>query len=248
MHHSHTPENFELLKAMTVPTLANAVETYNEIPASTGFCDATMIDRFPDMPMLVGYAATCRVQTDLPATAAQPGIHEYTFWDYVAAMPEPKVVVCQDVDKPAVGANWGEFYANVYKALGCSGAIVDGAVRDLDGVSELGFRFFSTEVLPSHGNGHYIDYGGPVRVAGLQVHSGDLLVADRHGVLFVPASIPLDELIEIGRTIDSLEQEVFALCQSKTFSLEKLKALDSSVIERWPNPTSVTETKGPAIR
>ncbi len=237
MNDSHTKENFERLRRLSVPTLANALETFCSIPANEGFCDATMVDRYPKMPMLIGYAATCRIETDSPATSVHPGVHEYEFWDYVAGLPGPKIVVCEDIDKPAVGANWGEFYANVYKALGCDGAIVDGAVRDIDGVEKLGFHFFSSEILPSHANGHYIDYGNPVTVAGLTVRPGDLLVADRHGVLYIPDDVPLDVLAGVGETIDQLEGEVFSFCQSKEFSLEGLKKIDASVVSRWPNPS-----------
>ncbi|MCX8062960.1 MAG: hypothetical protein N3D16_10300, partial [Anaerolineales bacterium] len=76
-----------------------------------------------------------------------------------------------------------------------------------------------------------------VRVAGLVVKPGDLLVGDMHGVLLIPPEIPLLELAEVAQKIDDLESEIFALCQSPEFSVEKLAELDRSVAERWPKPT-----------
>jgi regulator of RNase E activity RraA len=115
--------------------------------------------------------------------------------------------------------------------------VTEGAARDLDGVRKLNFHFFSTHVLPTHGYGAFIDYGGSVRVAGLVVKPGDLLVGDMHGVLLIPPEIPLLELAEVAQKIDDLESEVFTLCQSAEFSVEKLAELDRSVAERWPKPT-----------
>ena len=136
---------------------------------------------------------------------------------------------------------WGEWNANVHKAVGCVGMVTEGACRDIDTVKKLGFHFFSTDVLPSHGYGLFMDYGGGVRVAGMVVHPGDLLAGDMHGVILIPPEIPLLELAETAASIDRLEAEVFALCQSPDFSVEKMSALDASVAERWPKPTGVDE-------
>ena len=95
----------------------------------------------------------------------------------------------------------------------------------------------STHILPSHGYGMFIDYGGSVRVAGLTINSGDLLVGDKHGVAIIPEEIPLLELAQVAAKIDSLESEIFVLCQSDHFSVEKLAELDASVAARWPKPS-----------
>jgi 4-hydroxy-4-methyl-2-oxoglutarate aldolase len=228
--------DLQALRQLSVPSLANAVETFKLSRPNEGCCDSSIICRFPRLPVMVGYAVTSRVTTDQPLGQVLHGIDEHAYWDFVAGIPGPKIAVCKDIDEPSFGAMWGEFNSNVHKALGCEGAVVDGAVRDLDGVQKLGFRFFSREVHPSHGNGFFIDYGAPVRVGGLDISTGDLLVADRHGVLRIPESISVVELIAVAQEIDRLESEVFALCQSSSFSLDKLKALDASVMNRWPDP------------
>ncbi len=228
--------DLQALRQLSVPSLANAVETFKLSRPNEGCCDSSIICRFPRLPVMVGYAVTSRVTTDQPLGQVLHGIDEHAYWDFVAGIPGPKIAVCKDIDEPSFGAMWGEFNSNVHKALGCEGAVVDGAVRDLDGVEKLGFRFFSREVHPSHGNGFFIDYGAPVRVGSLDISTGDLLVADRHGVLRIPESISVVELIAVAQEIDRLESEVFALCQSSSFSLDKLKALDASVMKRWPDP------------
>jgi len=117
------------------------------------------------------------------------------------------------------------------------GMVTQGAARDLDAVHKLNFHFFSTHVLPSHGYGVFIDYGGSVRVAGLTIQTGDLLAGDMHGVILIPPEIPLLELAQVAAEIDRLEMEIFALCKSKDFSIDTLECMTDSVIDRWPKPT-----------
>ncbi len=238
----HTSDELDAIRKFTVPTLANAIETFGVIPTNEGYCNSSMHCHFPHLPMLVGYAVTARLSTDQPPSEVRPGIIEPDYWRWVAAQPGPKVAVVQDIDNPPRGAMWGEWNSNVHKALGCVGMVTEGAARDLDGVRKLNFHFFSTAILPSHGYGAFIDYGGSVRVAGLVVKPGDLLVGDMHGVLLIPPEIPLKELAEVAQKIDHLEGEIFALCQSKDFSVDKLAELDRSVAERWPKPTGAERT------
>jgi 4-hydroxy-4-methyl-2-oxoglutarate aldolase len=232
----HSPEELDAIRRFTVPTLANAIETFGVIPSNEGYCDSTMQCRYPELPLMVGYAVTARVSTDQPPSQVRPGVSEPDYWRFIAGQPGPKVAVVQDIDRPPRGAMWGEWNSNVHKALGCVGMVTDGAARDLDAVRKLNFHFFSSHVLPSHGYGAFIDYGGAVRVAGLTVQTGDLLVGDMHGVLFIPPEIPLFELAQVAAEIDRLESEIFALCQSPDFSVDALAALDQSVASRWPKP------------
>lgn len=237
----HTQEELAAIRKFTVPTLANAIETFGVIPSNEGYCDQRVACRYPDMPLMLGYAVTARISTDQPPSQTRPGIDEPEYWRWIASQPGPKVSVVQDIDTPPKGAMWGEWNSNVHKALGCIGMVTEGACRDLDAVQKLNFHFFSTAILPSHGYGAFIDYGGSVRVGGLVVRTGDLLAGDMHGVILIPPQIPLLELAETAASIDRLESEVFALCQSPDFTVEKMAALDASLAGRWPTPTGKDE-------
>ena len=232
----HSSEELDAISQFTVPTLANAIEVFGVSPSNEGFCSQEMICRFPNRPLMLGYAVTSRVCTDQVPSDLRPGVNEPNYWQFVADQPGPKVAVVQDIDTPSKGAMWGEWNSNVHKALGCVGMVTEGACRDLDGVSKLNFHFFSTAILPTHGNGFFIDYGGDVRVASLTVHMGDLLAGDKHGVIIIPSEIPLFELTSVAAEIDRLESEVFSLCQSGDFSVEAMAKLDQSIIDRWPKP------------
>lgn len=229
-------DDLDLLREFDVPTLANAVELFGVMPANQGFCNSKMTNRFPDRPLMLGYAVTSRASTTMPLAGEWKGIDEEAYWDFIAAQKGPKIAVCKDIDDPPSGAMWGEFNANVHKALGCIGIVADGAVRDLPGVEKLDIDYFSTSIHPSHGYAAFIDFGCPLYVAGMEIHTGDLLAGDSHGIIRIPLSIPLDKLAETARDIESLEREIFSLCQSRDFSLAELKELNRSVNRRWPDP------------
>ena len=220
------------LRQLTVPTLANAVELFGVVPPDQGFTRAPLTCHFPHLGMCAGYAITVTAVTDREAAS----IDEPAYWRWIEEQPGPKIAVVQDLSPTPAGAMWGEWNANVHRALGCIGTITEGAVRDLDALERLAFHAFATSVSVAHGYGVFVNYGTAVHVAGLTVTTGDLLVADRHGALRIPSEIPIDELCEVAREIDRLEAEIFACAQSPEFSVEALAKLQDSVTARWPRP------------
>ena len=159
MQTRHTPEELKAIDKFGMPTLANALGTFGLIPPNTGFCGPQMCCHFPELGTMVGYAVTTRVAADQPASAVRPPILESDYLRYVASQPGPKIVVTQDIDWPPVGAPWGEWNANVHKALGCVGMVTQGGARDLEEARRLGFHFFSTHILVSHGLWWYSSRG-----------------------------------------------------------------------------------------
>lgn len=233
---SKSAEELAAIRRFSVPTLANALETFQVVPPNEGFCSPQLKCMFPEMGTMVGYAVTARITSDQPPSEVRPPVNEHEYWRWLAAQKGPKIVAVQDTDVPPKGSIWGEWNSNVHRALGCVGTVTEGGVRDLDGVQRLGFHCFATAVLPSHAYAVFTDYGGSVRVAGLTIKTGDLLAGDRHGVILIPPEVPLDELALAAEEIECLEQEIFDFCQSPEFSLEGLERLDLSVQERWPKP------------
>jgi 4-hydroxy-4-methyl-2-oxoglutarate aldolase len=130
--------------------------------------------------------------------------------------------VVQDLDDPpAHGALWGEVMATTYTALGCVGTVTDGCVRDLEEARSIGFRFFARAAGVSHGYVRTETVGEPVTVGGLTVGPGDLLHADRHGVLLIPAGIAAELPAAADRVI-AAEQEFIGWVRSPEFDPEQL--------------------------
>ena len=152
----------------------------------------------------------------------------YESWKYILESPEPRVLVLQDMDQPpGAGAFIGEVMATIHQRLGCVGAVTNGHVRDLDEVRALGFHFFAAGVCVSHAYVHLFDFGTAVKVGGLIVHTGDLIHADKHGVLVVPKEIA-HKIPEAAAKVAEREQRMIGHCKSPDFSLEELKRIYES--------------------
>lgn len=96
-------------------------------------------------------------------------------------------------------APWGELLSTAAQARGARGAVVDGLVRDVRIIQQLGFGVFATGIKPvdSIGRGVVIDYNVPVLCGGIVVTPGDLVFADYDGVVVIPVSV-VDQVIELA--------------------------------------------------
>ncbi|HEX8826976.1 MAG TPA: RraA family protein, partial [Xanthobacteraceae bacterium] len=145
------------------------------------------------------------------------------YLDYVAAAPRPSVVVIEDKDDPpGYGAFWGEVQTNVHAALGCLGTITNGSVRDIPAVAE-GFQMLAGSLSPSHAYVHVVEFGIPVTIHGMEVKSGDLVHADRHGAVVVP----VDMIDAMQAALDGLakqEARIIAAARAPGVTVESIKA------------------------
>ena len=217
-----TPEQLAELKRFSSCTLSNAIERFGLRPRNQGFMSPEIRCIFPDLAPLVGYAVTCTIAADQPAAGTRQAARD-AYWEYSQTIPGPRVCVHQDLDQPAmIGAFFGDTNSNIHLALGFAGAITNGSVRDLSECHELGFQFFAPGPSVSHAYVHIVDFGTPVKVGGLLVRPGDLIFADRHGVLSIPNEIA-GQVVAVAEEIEYLEGQMNAFCQSPDFTIESFK-------------------------
>jgi 4-hydroxy-4-methyl-2-oxoglutarate aldolase len=210
------------LRALDSCTVSNAIERLDVRLRNEGFITGATRCRFPKLPPMVGYAATARIRTASPPMAHRCYYDRMDWWNYVASLPEPRVMVLQDADpRPGAGAFVGEIHATIGAALHCVGCVTNGAVRDLPAIEKMGFQLFAGNVCVSHSYAHIIEFGEPVEIDGLKISSGDLLHGDRHGVLSVPTSIAARIRAEAAKIVAE-ERELIEFCQSTEFSLKEL--------------------------
>jgi regulator of RNase E activity RraA len=220
---SLTPIRLEQLRQFSTCLIASAIESFQVRLPNTGFSDSSVHCIFEDLPPIVGYAVTARIRTADPPMEGGGYIYDRTdWWKEILAVPAPRIVVIQDVDsQPGFGAFVGEVHAHILQALGCVGVITNGAVRDLNAIAGSGFQLFAGNVSVSHAYAHIFDFGGPVEVARLDIRPGDLLHADRHGVLSVPAEIA-DRIPPVATEIQERRHRIVNTCRCSDFSIEKL--------------------------
>jgi regulator of RNase E activity RraA len=225
-----TKEELAALKKWPTPAIANAIELFNIKPRSEGFMLPEIKCQFPRLGTMIGYAATAVITAQSPdgRRVAPPD-----YWAEMQLVPGPRVAVIHDIDNPVLGSFWGEVNANIHKALGCVGTVTDGSVRDMEEVEEAGFHFFSSCVSVSHAYVHLVDIGIPVKVGGLVVKPGDLIMGDRHGVIAVPQEIARD-IPKAAQMMEDWERPVINYCKSQEFTMEGLKRLFMSARPTWP--------------
>ena len=219
-----TSEQLEILRRLDACTLANAIETFHKRLRNEGYMDRTVRCMFPHLPPMLGYAATIKVRGSFPAFAGPDYVESTDWWDYFQSLPSPRVAVVQDAsERPGVGSLVGGVHSNILRALNCVGVVTNGVVRNMPAAEKIGLQLFAGGVSVSHAYVHVIEVGKPVEIGGLKIQSGDLVHGDLHGVQTIPldiaAQIPLAAAKIIAR-----DQELITLCQSKDFSLEKLRA------------------------
>lgn len=222
----------ELEALLRWPTCAisNGIELFNIRPRNEGFLLPEIRCVFPGLGPMIGYAVTAVISADSPeGHRVQP----QEWWEKILKVPEPRVVVIRDLDRPVVGSFWGEVNANIHKALGCVGTVTDGSVRDLDEVKEAGFHFFSSCISVSHAYVHLVEIGIPVKVGGLVVKPGDLIMGDQHGVISIPLEIARD-VPKAAQLVEDWERPIINFCESKEFTLDGLKERYMSPRPTWP--------------
>lgn len=86
---------------------------------------------------------------------------------------------------------WGELLSTAARARGAAGCVTDGLVRDVRQIRRMGFPVFAGGIGPldSKGRGMMMTRDVPVMCAGVEVHPGDLVVADVDGVVVVPRAL-----------------------------------------------------------
>lgn len=95
---------------------------------------------------------------------------------------------------------WGGLMAGLCKMKGVAGAVVDGAVRDVDEVRDLDFPLFSRAITPRSTHSPFsqrlepIEVNVPVTCGRVIVRPGDIVLADETGVVVVPQEEAADVL------------------------------------------------------
>lgn len=218
-------ETLNALLMLDSCAIANAIEIFDVRLRNEGFSHPCLCCRFPRLPPMVGYATTLRVRAYSPPSKGNSYLDRTDWWRHLEGVPVPHVMVIQDMDNHAGrGAFVGEVHTNILKALGCVGAVTDGAVRDLAAIEGLNFQLFSKRVSVSHAYVHVVEFGTPVEVAGLQVRPGDLLHGDQNGLIRIPLEIA-EDIPDIAIRLREREKQIIACCRSADFSIAGLRAL-----------------------
>ncbi len=181
--------NFSAMTRWNTPTMYNGLEMLqggDRLAIKVNKQETR--DFMPQMGPIVGRALTVVIE---PGNRKHTEVHP-TAWreyrEYVAEGDYPKIIVVQDLDGEPIGSFWGEVNSGIHLALGCVGTITDGAIRDLDEMSAVGFKALAKRLCVGHCYSHPVKWNCPVSVFGCDIRPGQLIHADKHGFLVIPES------------------------------------------------------------
>jgi regulator of RNase E activity RraA len=127
-------------------------------------------------------------------------------------------VLVVDTGGDASVAIAGGLLGRLAKLRGLAGLVIDGAIRDLDDLEALGLPIYARAVTPRRAaKAGPADLGGRIRCGGADLTGGDLVLADRDGVVFIPRE-------GLENAITEIEAEVTA---------EKDLAPDAALISQF---------------
>jgi 4-hydroxy-4-methyl-2-oxoglutarate aldolase len=131
------------------------------------------------------------------AKAKANGLAKLTNQTAIDMLQPGDVLVVDLFGKKVNGTIVGDnLFYYVMKATHSGGLVVDGSVRDLDGISEIDMPAYFRDVDPTPiGNVMLTGINIPVRIGGVTVMPGDLVVGDREGIYFVPPQL-VKELLD----------------------------------------------------
>lgn len=220
------------LESFDTPTVCNALEVVAPKRRGYGFTTKSLVCARPELGAMVGVARTATIRAAHPSDLKGAAARELSdaYYAYIDEGPKPSIVVIQDLDAAGgYGCFWGEVNSSIHKGFGCKGVITDGGVRDLPDIAS-GFQMLASSVLPSHAFVHVVDFSRPVDVAGMRVRHDDLIHADLHGAVVVPAEVA-GQVADAARAIARRERVIIDAANQPGFDIEALRLAQGKASE-----------------
>lgn len=131
----------------------------------------------------------------------------------------PGDVLVIDASSTGLNAVLGDIISTKARHRGIAGFVIDGLVRDIEGIIALGdmpvFARGVTPIGPLHRGPGEINY--PVSIGGIVVQAGDLILGDANGVVVVPHQSVEEVLTRLKRQAAG-ERDYLAAVADGTFS------------------------------
>ena len=162
------------------------VATVHEAAGRTGVVDIPLIQVVP------GSRVAGPARTAVCATGDNTMVHA------VVAHAMPGEVIVLTSDEPVPVALVGELLVTQALARGVAGILVDGALRDLDELVEIGLPIWARFVRAQGATkGQVGKLDVPVVVGGAEIRPGDLVVMDCDGAMALPSE-RVDEVLPLA--------------------------------------------------
>jgi regulator of RNase E activity RraA len=111
---------------------------------------------------------------------------------------EPHTISVWQTNGHELSAHWGEIMSNAAVQRGCTGAVLDGGVRDLDFILKMKFPVYCRFSCSASSIGRWSirKYQVPITIGRTTINPGDFIIGDIDGVVVVPQDLAYEVLIE----------------------------------------------------
>lgn len=190
-------ETLNQARALTTAEISDALD-YFHLPGS-----ALGIKAVAGPQCIVGTAFTVRFG---PVDTGNPG----TVGDYLDDMPQGSVAILDNAGRTDCTV-WGGIMSQIAAHRGIAGTVINGVCRDTAEADEAGYALYAVSRFMRTGKDRVqVDsVGEPVALGGVRVSAGDLVVADKDGVVVVPAA-RADEVIQRALAMHEVEQRILS--------------------------------------
>jgi regulator of RNase E activity RraA len=216
---------FEALAGVDTPTVCNAMIVLDPSLRGKNYTLDAVVPANADMKSFTGYALTAKIVSDKPTKDSHETMlaRRFAYYEYLEkARSRPSLVVMEDGgEQRGMGCIWGEIQVAIHRAMGLVGAVTNGAIRDIGTLPE-DFPLIGGNVTPGSGFAHLVEFDTPVNVFGLAMSPGDLVHADRHGCIVIPADL-VDALPKAIARVAERERTLLGALGAPGVTAEKLK-------------------------
>ena len=182
---------------------------------------------------LVGRALTMRFLpprpdlTDAVLKLAEEGNWDRRYYARAAEEVKPGDVVVAELGGSDGHNLFGDMGATGIQMRGAAGVIIDGGMRDYTGLRDE--RFAEFPVLHKFSDPHTtswlgVEYNAPVRIGGITVLPGDVVVGDDGGVFFFPPSM-VEIVLEYADLVADREEFQLELLEDREFRFRDIYPL-----------------------
>lgn len=194
------PPADDLRRLLYTPVLSDVLDSFGLMRQAV----RPFVRPLDDALVLFGRVRTGRyVTTDTVAPGSNPYALEM---DLIDDLKPGEVAVLACGGPTDWIAPWGELLSTAARARGATGCVTDGLVRDVARIRAMRFPVFHGGIGPldTKGRAEMVEKDTAVDVAGVRVATGDWVMGDVDGVVFIPA----DQADEIFRAaLDKIAAE-----------------------------------------
>jgi regulator of RNase E activity RraA len=205
----------EAFKKVSTGNLADAVE---EATGTPGFMTYDMKPIFKTK--IVGPASTAVLRRVLKTDART---YPNQMLQILDEAPSGNILVYVLEDGLNI-AGIGNLMATTAKVRGLAGAVIDGGVRDVEEITQIGFPVYSRSITPATSVGRLVSVSKnePVTCAGVRVRPGDYIMGDWDGIVVVPVEAAA-KVVDLIKQYDEKESKMVPIIKETKSMLKALE-------------------------